>query len=101
MEICVIMDRYSSDLNMGLCSHVGAMHDIAMGILLEVALVDRKVTARLVSLLNPHLVLSLSPIQEVSYCQYLKLLKFKGVTGFELVGFLLLFLGFFFLLWFF
>ena len=86
MEICVIMDRYSSDLNVGLCSHVGAMHDIVMGILLEVALVDRKVTAHLVSLLNPHLVL-LSPIQEVSCCQYLKLLKFKGITGFELVVF--------------
>jgi len=82
MEICVFMDRYSSDLNMGLCSHVGAVHPVATGILFEMVLVDRKVTAHLVSLLNLHLVLSLSAIQDASCCQYLKLLKFKGVTVF-------------------
>lgn len=49
MEICITMGRYSSDLAMGLGSRAGAGHHIATGIWLEVALVDRKVTAHLVS----------------------------------------------------
>lgn len=40
----VFMDRYCCDMNMGLCSHAGAVHHIAMDILFDVVLVDRKDT---------------------------------------------------------